>query len=53
MMDADDEDIFLWPDGTWCYREEFVSGEFSHVSDDYRVIQFASTEWDSLVVGGQ
>jgi hypothetical protein len=37
------EDIFLWPDGFWCFREEFCA-EFLR-EDDYRVIPYKSDEW--------
>ncbi len=33
---ASDHDVMLWPDGTWCYREDLE--EYSHMSDDYQVI---------------
>lgn len=37
------DDIFVWPCGTCCYREELE--EFSHKSDDYLVIPFDAFEW--------
>jgi hypothetical protein len=40
---ADFEDIFVWPDGTWCYRYE-VNG-MTHVSDDYIVIPFGEVQY--------
>lgn len=30
------EDIFVWPDGTWCYRYE--APQYQHMSDDYIVV---------------
>ena len=42
------EDILLWPDGFWCFREEF-SPHFLR-SDDYRVIPHQSEEWSKLAV---
>ena len=37
------EDIIVWPDESWCYRDELH--EFTHMSDDYRVIPFGTSEW--------
>ena len=37
------EDILLWPDGFWCFREEF-SPLFLR-DDDYRVVPHKSEEW--------
>lgn len=41
------EDICLWPDGVWCYLYELA--DYTHKSDDYRVIPFSSKEWALLV----
>ncbi len=42
-------DIFLWPDNFWCFREEhcekFLRGT------DYRVIEHKSREWETLYAG--
>jgi hypothetical protein len=56
-------DIFVWPDDTWCYRDEFERGEWSYMSDDFIVLQEGSVEhdlmesgeatYDSLVAGWQ
>ena len=40
------EDICLWPDGSWCYREELE--EFSHKSDDYEVVPFNTPRYWEL-----
>lgn len=45
----DIEDVFLWPDGSWCYREEVE--EYSHKSDDYKVLYFGTDEWYKVVSG--
>ena len=37
------EDILLWPDGFWCFREEF-SPLFLR-EDDYQVVPHRSDEW--------
>ena len=42
------DDIFLWPDNTWCYRDEFW--EMSHMSDDYEILVFGSFEYDDFFV---
>jgi hypothetical protein len=39
---ASPDDIFLWPDGTQCYRSE--AHGMQHMSDDYRVIPADSPE---------
>lgn len=31
-------EIVLWPDGTWCWNDEFDPAEWSFMSDDYEVI---------------
>jgi hypothetical protein len=36
-------DVFVWPDGFWCYREEFVPAILRDYS--YRVIEAAGEEW--------
>jgi hypothetical protein len=37
------EDIMVWPDGTWCYREDLR--DMTHMSDDYTVLIFDSADW--------
>lgn len=43
----DIEDIFLFPDGEWCYRYELH--EFLWKSDDYEIIAFQSDNYMDLV----
>lgn len=43
-------DIFIWPCGTWCFRED--AGEYAHLSDDYRVLPSESTEAEDFLVQG-
>jgi len=38
-------DILLWPDGTWCFREECDPGLVR--GGNYRVIWWNSFEWHS------
>ncbi len=42
-----DEDIFVWPDGEWCLREEF-SDVTNNKSDDYIVLRFGTPEHDQF-----
>lgn len=37
------DDIILWPDGAWCYREWLE--EYTWMSDDYQVLPVGSPEW--------
>ena len=37
------EDVFLWPDGTWCYRHELL--EYGWLSDDYIVLEYGTIGW--------
>ncbi|MGF7156213.1 hypothetical protein [Novosphingobium gossypii] len=30
--------LVLWPDGTWCWRDDFDPAEYAFMSDDYEVI---------------
>jgi len=41
----DDEDIFLWSDGTNCYRYE--ADLMKHMSDDYCVLYFGSDDYNN------
>lgn len=45
------EDVFVWPDGTWCYRHE--ASEFSHMSDDYYVLYMGTQEWQDFLIFGK
>ena len=31
------DDIFVWPDGSTATREDIDRGDYSHMSDDYRL----------------
>lgn len=42
------DDIFLWPDGTYATREDVELGEYSHMSDDYKVLFVDSPEWNDF-----
>jgi hypothetical protein len=45
-MQEDLEDVFVWPDDTWCYRYERYEMQFK--SDDYIVLKFGSIEYDNF-----
>lgn len=44
----DMEDIFLWNNGSWCYRYEV--DEFPRVNGEYVVVYVGTTGWVNLVV---
>ena len=45
-------DVFVWPDDmtgpTWCFRED--AGDYTHMSDDYRVLPEGSDEAEEFLV---
>jgi hypothetical protein len=43
----DENDILLWPDGTWCYRYELT--RHADKGDDYRVIPVGTQAWEDVV----
>ncbi len=43
----DSEQICIWADGTWCWKDEL--GEMTHMSDDYAV-RDVSVDMDPEVV---
>jgi hypothetical protein len=40
------EDIFIWPDHFWCFRNEFAPAFLR--ANDYRVVDVLTTEWSQL-----
>lgn len=40
------DDVFLWPDDSWCYRYEL--SEYSFKSDDYEVVYSLTPKWFEL-----
>lgn len=42
------EDIFLWPNGDWCFREEHCD-YLSYNSDDFEVIDCESEAWHAII----
>lgn len=45
---ASTEDIFMWPDGTWCFREEYW--EMDHMSDDFVVLFEHDWDWEEFIL---
>lgn len=43
---ASQEDIILWPDGSWCFRYELP--EMNHKSDDFEVITEDNPQYELL-----
>ena len=43
------EDVFLWPDGGWCYRFEFCYSNYGHRSDDYETLQYDTPEYNAFM----
>lgn len=39
--------IYYWADGTWCDADEI--GQFTHMSDDYRVVEVSWEDADDQV----
>ena len=39
----DQEDVFLWPCGTWCWRYELP--QYGHMSDDYETLGAGGQRW--------
>lgn len=44
------DNILLWPDGFWCFREEH-SPSFLR-QENYRVIEHYTDEWRDMESGG-
>lgn len=42
------EDIMVWADGTWAYREEMYM--MQDMSDDYRTLYVGSEEYESFCI---
>jgi len=35
---GDNQKIVLWADGTWCWLDDFRPADYTHMSDDYEII---------------
>lgn len=42
----DPEDIAVWPDGEWCFRDEL--GDYGWKSDDYEIVAFGTPRWHDV-----
>ena len=47
-MNSSLEDVFLWCDDTWCYREEYYNNEMLHMSDDFSILYFGTEEYNKF-----
>lgn len=45
---ASPNDIFVWSDGTWCYREDYW--EMTHMSDDFYVLFENNWDWEEFIL---
>ena len=43
-----EEDILLWPDGSWCFRFELRLRDGLIRDYQYRVVSYQSDEWDKV-----
>ena len=41
------EDIFVWADDSWMYREDYYDSSWK--SDDFYVIEFGTDEYDRFL----
>lgn len=48
IVPAHPSDVFVWPCGTWCFRED--AHEFTHKSDDFLILPAESTEAEDFLV---
>jgi hypothetical protein len=48
IQPASNEDLYVWPDGAMCYREEI--GQMTHKSDDYEVVPLGTPRWNALMM---
>lgn len=44
------DDVLVWADGTWCYREN-LSEFLTFMSDDFEVLYFDTDRWNSFDQG--
>lgn len=45
---ASPEDVFVWPDGTWCFRGEYW--EMPAMFDDFYVLFENSEKWEAFLL---
>jgi len=46
MISTDAKDIFLWPDGYWCFKEDFQSQPRQTYA--YVLVQITGGQWEAL-----
>jgi hypothetical protein len=51
MARISSDDLIVWPDGGWCFRDELLS--FGLRSDVYEVVSVNAPEWDARVISLQ
>lgn len=47
------QDIFIWPDDSWVYREDYSWEEYKFLGDDFRVVPEGTSEWQAIVNGAE
>lgn len=45
---AHPDDVFVWPDGFWCFREEHSDDD--SLSDDFEVLRVDTPEYDEFLI---
>ncbi len=45
------DDIIVWPNGTWCFRSE--SSQFGYLGDDYQVLPSGSADHTAWLESNQ
>ena len=43
-----DADLFVWPDGTRCLREDYDRLNIQHTNDDFEVVPADTERWRAL-----
>lgn len=46
--DGDEEMVYIWSDGTWCYSCDYESEMAQHMSDDYIITWVAQEETENI-----
>lgn len=45
------DDLFVWPDGSWCFRYEYCEECDKWRGDDYKVLTSETPEWSDFLLG--
>lgn len=51
LNDSSPDDIFVWADGTWCYRSDY--SDFGHMSDDFEVVKEGTQKHSSFLLAAE